>query len=91
MVQGCCPVPCDLGDHSLISHVVSYDVRSDILLSPIHVITDWPISDYMIRTSHIGLVQRSVFRCVLRTQRAPYRDAACSQGALTIQNGRSRL
>ncbi|CAI9566089.1 unnamed protein product [Staurois parvus] len=25
---------------------------SDILLTPIHVITDWPISDHMIGTSH---------------------------------------
>ncbi|CAI9605181.1 unnamed protein product, partial [Staurois parvus] len=27
------PVPCDLCDHSQISHVVSNDVRSDILLT----------------------------------------------------------
>ncbi|CAI9542073.1 unnamed protein product, partial [Staurois parvus] len=53
------PVPCDLCDHSQISHVVSNDVRSDILLTPIHVITDWPISDQMIRTSHRGPVRRS--------------------------------
>ncbi|CAI9580108.1 unnamed protein product, partial [Staurois parvus] len=58
-------VPCDLCDHSRISHVVSNDVRSDILLTTLHVITDWPISDYMIGTSHRGPVQRSVFRCVL--------------------------
>ncbi|CAI9561266.1 unnamed protein product, partial [Staurois parvus] len=37
-------VPCDLCDHSQILHVVSNDVRSDILLILIHVITDWPIS-----------------------------------------------
>ncbi|CAI9595803.1 unnamed protein product, partial [Staurois parvus] len=30
--------------------------RSDILLTTIHVITDWPISDHMIRTSHRGYV-----------------------------------
>ncbi|CAI9570328.1 unnamed protein product, partial [Staurois parvus] len=29
-------VPCDLCDHSQISHAVSNDVRSDILLTPIH-------------------------------------------------------
>ncbi|CAI9567589.1 unnamed protein product, partial [Staurois parvus] len=33
-------VPCDLCDHSQISLVVSNDVRSDILLSTIDVITD---------------------------------------------------
>ncbi|CAI9595891.1 unnamed protein product, partial [Staurois parvus] len=52
-------VPCDLCDHSQISHVVS-NVRSEILLTTIHVITDWPISDHMIGTSHRGPVQRSV-------------------------------
>ncbi|CAI9616506.1 unnamed protein product, partial [Staurois parvus] len=31
-------VPCDLFDHSQISHVVSNDVRSDILLTTLHVI-----------------------------------------------------
>ncbi|CAI9579070.1 unnamed protein product, partial [Staurois parvus] len=36
-------VPCDLCDHSQISHVASNDVRSDILLTTIHVITDWLI------------------------------------------------
>ncbi|CAI9607860.1 unnamed protein product, partial [Staurois parvus] len=50
------PVPCDLCDHSQISHVVSNDVRSDILLTTLHVITDWPISDHMIRTSYRGPV-----------------------------------
>ncbi|CAI9592172.1 unnamed protein product, partial [Staurois parvus] len=40
-------VPCDLCDHSQISHIVSNDVRSDILLTTLHVITDWPISDHM--------------------------------------------
>ncbi|CAI9589339.1 unnamed protein product, partial [Staurois parvus] len=54
-------VLCDLCDHSQISHVVSNDVRSDILLTTLHVITDWPISDNMIGTSHRGPVQRSVF------------------------------
>ncbi|CAI9555938.1 unnamed protein product, partial [Staurois parvus] len=50
-------VPCDLCDHSQISHVVSNDVRSDILLTTLHVITDWPISDHMIRTLHRGPVR----------------------------------
>ncbi|CAI9555935.1 unnamed protein product, partial [Staurois parvus] len=44
-------VPRDLCDHSQISHVVSNDVKSDILLTTLHMITDWPISDHMIRTS----------------------------------------
>ncbi|CAI9596944.1 unnamed protein product [Staurois parvus] len=44
---------------------------SDILFTTIHVITDWPISDHMIGTSHRGPVQRSVFCCVLWTQRSP--------------------
>ncbi|CAI9624594.1 unnamed protein product, partial [Staurois parvus] len=48
-------VPCD---HSQILHAVSNDVRSDILLTPIHVITDWPISDHMSGTSHRGPVQQ---------------------------------
>ncbi|CAI9548840.1 unnamed protein product, partial [Staurois parvus] len=43
-------VPCDLCDHSQILLVVSNDVRSEILLTTICVITDWPISDHMIRT-----------------------------------------
>ncbi|CAI9581172.1 unnamed protein product [Staurois parvus] len=50
-------VPCDLCDHSQISHVVSNDVRNDIFLTTIHVITDWPISDHMIGTSHRGPVR----------------------------------
>ncbi|CAI9555829.1 unnamed protein product, partial [Staurois parvus] len=37
-------VPCDLCDHSQISHVVSNDVRSDILPTTLHMITDWPFS-----------------------------------------------
>ncbi|CAI9610319.1 unnamed protein product [Staurois parvus] len=41
-----------------ISHVVSNDVRSDILLTTLHVITDCPISDHMIGTSHRGPVRR---------------------------------
>ncbi|CAI9614018.1 unnamed protein product, partial [Staurois parvus] len=61
-------VPCDLCDHSQISHVVINDVRSDILLTTIHVFTDWPISDHMIGTSHISPVQQSVFPCVRSTQ-----------------------
>ncbi|CAI9600337.1 unnamed protein product, partial [Staurois parvus] len=44
-------VSCDLCDHSQISHVVSIDVRSDILLTTLHVITAWPISDHMIGTN----------------------------------------
>ncbi|CAI9623753.1 unnamed protein product, partial [Staurois parvus] len=78
-------VPCDLCDHSQISLVVSNDVRSDILLTTIHVITDWPISDHMIGTSHRGPVKRLVLCCVQRTQQAPDRGAACacSQGART--------
>ncbi|CAI9561871.1 unnamed protein product, partial [Staurois parvus] len=67
-------LPCDLCDHSQISHVVSNDVRSDILLTTLHVITDWPISDHMIGTSYRGPVRRSVFHCVRRTQLA--RDCA---------------
>ncbi|CAI9553191.1 unnamed protein product, partial [Staurois parvus] len=47
-------VPCDLCDHSQISHVVSNDVTSDILLTTLHVITDSPISDHMIGTSYRG-------------------------------------
>ncbi|CAI9563596.1 unnamed protein product, partial [Staurois parvus] len=81
------PVPCDLCDHSQISYVVSNDVRSDILLTTLHVITDWPISDHMIGTSHRGPVRRSVFHCVLRTQRAPDHGAALSQGARTCRGG----
>ncbi|CAI9606641.1 unnamed protein product, partial [Staurois parvus] len=38
---------------------------SDILFTTIHVITDWPISDHMIGTSHRGPAQRLVFCCVL--------------------------
>ncbi|CAI9556399.1 unnamed protein product, partial [Staurois parvus] len=68
-------VPCDLCDHSQISHVVSNDVTSDILLITLHVITDWPISDHMIGTLYRGPVQQSVFHCVRRTQRAPDRGA----------------
>ncbi|CAI9618798.1 unnamed protein product [Staurois parvus] len=45
----------EISDHSQISHVVSNDGRSDILLTTVHVITDWPISDHMIGT----LAQRS--------------------------------
>ncbi|CAI9605676.1 unnamed protein product, partial [Staurois parvus] len=50
------PVSCDLGDHSQISLVVN-NVSNDILLTTIHVITDWPIT--LIGTSHRGPVQRS--------------------------------
>ncbi|CAI9542804.1 unnamed protein product, partial [Staurois parvus] len=52
-------VPCDLCDHSQISHVVSNDVTSDILLTTLHVITDSPISDHMTGTSYRGPVRRS--------------------------------
>ncbi|CAI9537333.1 unnamed protein product, partial [Staurois parvus] len=38
---------------------------SDILLTTLHVITDWPISEHMIGTSHRGPVQQLVFHCVL--------------------------
>ncbi|CAI9574800.1 unnamed protein product, partial [Staurois parvus] len=41
-------VPCDLCDHSQISHVVSNEVRSDILLTTLHVITDWPIKGQLL-------------------------------------------
>ncbi|CAI9616044.1 unnamed protein product, partial [Staurois parvus] len=61
-------VPCDLCDHSQISHVVSNDVRSDILLTTLHVITDWRISDHMIGTLHRGP--------------ALHRSAACSQSKM---------
>ncbi|CAI9615535.1 unnamed protein product, partial [Staurois parvus] len=52
-------VPCDLCDHSQISLVVLLLLYSIyILLTTIHVITDWPVSDHMIGTSHRGPVQR---------------------------------
>ncbi|CAI9562993.1 unnamed protein product, partial [Staurois parvus] len=56
--------------------------RSDVLLTTLHVITDWPISDHLIGTSHRG---PSADRCstVQRTQRAPDCGAECSQGART--------
>ncbi|CAI9597639.1 unnamed protein product, partial [Staurois parvus] len=76
-------VPYYLCDHSQISHVVSNDVRRDILLTTLHVITDWPISDHMIGTSYRGPVRRSVFHCVRRTQRALDRGAVRSRGART--------
>ncbi|CAI9549396.1 unnamed protein product [Staurois parvus] len=84
-------VPCDLCDHSQISHIVSNDVTSDILLTTLHVITDSPISDHMIGTSYRGPVRRSVFHCVWRTQRAPDRSGARSQGARTARKGGCRL
>ncbi|CAI9551848.1 unnamed protein product, partial [Staurois parvus] len=84
-------VPCDLCDHSQISHVVSNDVTSDILLTALHVITDWPISDLMTGTSYRGPVRRPVFHCVRRTQRASDHGAARSQGAHTARNGGCRL
>ncbi|CAI9533607.1 unnamed protein product, partial [Staurois parvus] len=84
-------VPCDLCDHSQISHVVSNDVSSDILLTTLHVITDWPISDHMIGTSHRGPVRRSVFHCVRRTQRAPDRGADRAQGVCTSRGWGGRL
>ncbi|CAI9532680.1 unnamed protein product, partial [Staurois parvus] len=82
------PLSCDLCDHSQNSHVVSNDVGSDILLTPIHVITDWTISDHMIGTSHRGPVQRSVF---LRTLQELDRGAASSQGARTGSECGGRL
>ncbi|CAI9591189.1 unnamed protein product, partial [Staurois parvus] len=48
-------VPCYFCDHSQISHVVSNDVRRDILFTTVPVITDWPISDHM----NQDLTQRS--------------------------------
>ncbi|CAI9564715.1 unnamed protein product [Staurois parvus] len=57
---------------------------SDILFTTVHVITDWPISDHMIRTSHRGPVQRSVFHCVRRhliaVLRAPREHAKAGGG-----------
>ncbi|CAI9560533.1 unnamed protein product, partial [Staurois parvus] len=49
-------VSCDLPQlvtwyKAVISHVVSNDVTSDILLTILHVITDWPNSDHMIGTT----------------------------------------
>ncbi|CAI9600844.1 unnamed protein product, partial [Staurois parvus] len=58
------PVPCDPCDHSQISHVVSNDVTSDILLTTLHVIPDWPISDHMIGTSHRGPRLRKTFQMI---------------------------
>ncbi|CAI9608422.1 unnamed protein product, partial [Staurois parvus] len=59
-------VPCDLCDHSQISHVVSNDVRSDILLTTLHVITDWPISDHMtmVNNGWLPLMPSIVYNCV---------------------------
>ncbi|CAI9610985.1 unnamed protein product [Staurois parvus] len=57
-----------------ISLVVSNDVRSDILLTTIHVITDWPISDHMIGTSHRGPVQRSMPRAPRERTQAGKRE-----------------
>ncbi|CAI9539541.1 unnamed protein product, partial [Staurois parvus] len=84
-------VPCDLCNHLQISHVVSNDVTSDILLTTLHVITDWPISDHMIGTSHRGPVQQSVFCCVQGTQQAPDRGAVRSQGVSTVQDSGRHL
>ncbi|CAI9620275.1 unnamed protein product, partial [Staurois parvus] len=58
------------------------------LLTTLHVITDWPTSDHMIRTLHRGPVRQSVFHCVRRTQRALDRGAAHSQGARTARKCR---
>ncbi|CAI9609808.1 unnamed protein product, partial [Staurois parvus] len=68
-------VPCDLCDHSQISHVVSNDVRSDILLTTLHVITDLPISDHMIGTLHRGPERRLVFHCGHRIELAQFKMA----------------
>ncbi|CAI9614785.1 unnamed protein product, partial [Staurois parvus] len=56
-------VPCDLCDHSQISHIVS-NVTSAILITTLHVITDWPISDHMIGTSYRGPVRPIDIYCV---------------------------
>ncbi|CAI9536734.1 unnamed protein product [Staurois parvus] len=61
------------------------------LLTTLHVITDWPISDHMIGSSHRGPVRRSVFYCDRRTQRAPDRGAAQFRGARTARKGGCRL
>ncbi|CAI9620966.1 unnamed protein product, partial [Staurois parvus] len=71
-----------LCDHSQISHVVSNDVTSDILLTTLHVITDSPISDHMIGTSYRGPVRRSVFHCVQR-ERAQLEKAGARLGTAT--------
>ncbi|CAI9582532.1 unnamed protein product, partial [Staurois parvus] len=57
---------CDLCDHSQISHVVSNDVRSDILLTTLHVITDWPISDHMtvVYNGWLPFMPSIVYKCV---------------------------
>ncbi|CAI9542366.1 unnamed protein product, partial [Staurois parvus] len=59
-------VPCDLCDHSQISHVVSSDVTSDILLTTLHVITDWPISDHMkiVYNGWLPFMPSIVYNCV---------------------------
>ncbi|CAI9620255.1 unnamed protein product, partial [Staurois parvus] len=84
-------VPCDLCDHSQISHVVSNDVTSDILLTTLHVITDRPISDHMIKTLYRGPVRRSVFHCVRRTQQAPVRVCCVLPGSAHKQGSGGRL
>ncbi|CAI9603828.1 unnamed protein product, partial [Staurois parvus] len=53
---------------------------NDILFTTVHVITDWPISDHMIGTSHRGPVQRSVFRSVRRE-----RAQAVNAGAMYVR------
>ncbi|CAI9624308.1 unnamed protein product [Staurois parvus] len=45
----------------------------------------------MIGTSYRGPVRRSVLHCVRRTQRAPDRGAARSQGAGTTRNSGRKL
>ncbi|CAI9567486.1 unnamed protein product, partial [Staurois parvus] len=72
-----------VNDHSQISQVVSNDVRSVILLTTIHVITNWAISDHMIGTSHRGPVQPiGVLLCPLDTAGTDL-GARRSQGACT--------
>ncbi|CAI9612007.1 unnamed protein product [Staurois parvus] len=61
------------------------------LLTTLHVITDWPISDHMIGTLYRGPVRGSVFHCVRRTQRAPNRCAVRSQGGCTSRGRVGRL
>ncbi|CAI9566876.1 unnamed protein product, partial [Staurois parvus] len=57
---------------------------SDILLTTIHVITDWPISDHMIRTTHRGSVQRSVFHCARITVPCAPRELAQAENAEVV-------
>ncbi|CAI9624363.1 unnamed protein product, partial [Staurois parvus] len=53
---------------AVISHVVCNDVTSDILLTTLHVITDWRISDHMIGTSQRSRPTIGVPMCPGRSQ-----------------------